>query len=91
MGNIRDVIYNSNTSERIKQTKKYKELLDVVIEKEKIFTTELKKNDELIKMYHDFDFANGNFHCEECITYYEEGFRTGVLLGLNIAGYIKEE
>lgn len=60
------------------------ELEDKFKEKHKSFPETIKLHDEIIAELCADLFAENDF-------YYSEGFRFGVLLGLDIAGFIKEE
>lgn len=55
------------------------------------FTEKLKENGELFDLYEELIIRLEEEYCSECDFHYSEGFRFGVLLGLDIAGFIKED
>ena len=52
--------------------------------------TPIKKDKRIYEQFKKYQQAIDDFNLEECIMHYEEGFRFGVLLGLDLVGYIKE-
>lgn len=88
---IRNMIFEGRgCNDNVKPTKKYYEYLDTVIENEEFFLKEIKKDKRIYEQFKKYQQAVDDFNLEECIMHYEEVFRFGVLLGLDLVGYIKE-
>ncbi|MBR2341390.1 MAG: hypothetical protein IKA72_03165 [Clostridia bacterium] len=59
-------------------------LLDVLIEKSEKLEKKLKETPEIFKLYKEVQDAIDKLHDEETDEYYTEGFRFGVLLGMDV-------
>ncbi len=55
------------------------------------FVPKIKYNEELSKLFEEIMNASDEAHCEGVFMHYREGFRFGVLMGLDIAGYNDEK
>ena len=78
-------------SESLQGSKAYYEQLDIVVEKDELMREKLKDTPELLKLYEETTFAIDDYHGiggDDC---FGEGFRFGVLMGLDVAGLIKDE
>ncbi len=57
----------------------------------KAFAEKVRSDPELSALYDELVISMEEGYDLECDYHYSEGFRFGVLLGLDIAGFIKEE
>lgn len=73
------------TSEYIKHSQRYQELLTEYIEATEELERELKKFPKLLALYEKAEELNGEMQAESVNMHYCEGFRFGVLMGLDIA------
>ena len=89
---IRMMMFESKGSFETKRMgEAYQKALGELIERENAFLQDLKENGSLKESYEKLSDAVDEVSFQECVARYEEGFRFGVLLGLDIAGIIKEE
>jgi hypothetical protein len=77
-----------NTSQLKEKSQEKRRELAVLTQR---FTEKLKENEELFALYEELLVQLEEGYGAECDFHYSEGFRFGVLLGLDIAGFIKEE
>ncbi len=77
--------------ESLELTKEYHRMLDVYIDLEEKFEKEFLKTKEASERYREVANSIHFLNCEECYCFYREGFRFGVLMGLDIAGLVKNE
>ncbi len=68
-------------------TKEYKAFLDKLIKSDEEIRKLLKEDDVLYILYKKAMDSLGGMMSEEVAIYYAEGFRAGILLGLDVAGY----
>lgn len=73
------------TNEYIKNSQRYQEILTEYIEAMEELEGELKKFPKLLALYERAEALHGEMHAESLDTHYCEGFRFGVLMGLDIA------
>ena len=73
------------TYESVKTSEKYSQLMDKVCQIDNKLTEKLKDDKEMIELYRQFKDAMDETACEECETFYKEGFRFGVLLGIDVS------
>lgn len=73
------------TYESVRTSGKYSQLMDKVCEVDNKLTEKLKNDKAAEELYKQFKDAIDEASCEECETFYKEGFRFGVLLGLDIS------
>ncbi len=73
------------TYESVKVTKRYTSIMGKVCDADEALTKLLKAGSEEDRLYRQFKEHIDEAACEECESYYKEGFRFGVLLGLDIA------
>lgn len=78
-------------SDGVRMSERYKEIINKVVKSEEIFLDRIKDNRGAQEAYKELESQTQKLKCEEVASFYEEGFRFGVLLGLDIAGYIKDE
>ena len=79
------------TGETLELTEEYHQLLDVYIDLEEKFEKEFLKTKDASDGYRKVVNAIHFLDSEECYCFYREGFRFGVLMGLDIAGFVKNE
>lgn len=79
------------TFDSITTTSEIKRLLEEIVEKENTFLEELNKHPSAKEQYNLLQEVINKLDCSESELYYQEGFRFGVLLGLDIAGILKNE
>lgn len=72
------------TYESVHTTEKYSQLMENVCQLDYKLTEKLKDDKEAAELYLQFKDALDETACEECETFYKEGFRFGVLLGIDI-------
>ena len=70
------------TYESVRASEKYSQLMDKVCEFDDKLTEKLKYDKESAELFKD---AIDEASCEECETFYKEGFRFGVLLGIDVS------
>ena len=73
------------TYESVRPSEKYSQLMDKVCEFNNKLTEKLKDDKEAAELYRQFKDAIDEASCEECETFYKEGFRFGVLLGIDVS------
>lgn len=73
------------TYESVKVTKRYTSIMGKVCDADEALTKLLKAGSEEDRLYRQFKEHIDEAAFEECESYYKEGFRFGVLLGLDIA------
>ena len=73
------------TYESVKVTKRYTSIMGKVCDADEALTKLLKAGSEEDRLYRQFKEHIDEAACVECESYYKEGFRFGVLLGLDIA------
>ena len=88
---IRNLLFTTNAFDKVEFSKTYKVLLDKLIESKENILNAIRKNEQLVKKFENFQKTMDDMLFEENATYYEEGFRLGVLLGLDVARLIKQE
>ena len=76
-------------SEHVTASKKYWQLLNEARKSDDAFREKLKISPDLIESYEKVIDDLNLMHCELLDNYYREGFRFGVLMGLDISGYSK--
>lgn len=87
---IRKLLYNK-ISEDIKISKTYKKIRDKLINNESEILKNIKDDKMLEKLFEiNFDL-NSDLVCEETALYFEEGFRLGVILGLELLNFFNEQ
>lgn len=87
---IRKLLYNK-ISEDIKISKTYKKIRDKLIDNESEILKNIKDDKMLEKLFEiNFDL-NSDLVCEETALYFEEGFRLGVILGLELLNFFNEQ
>ena len=87
---IRKLLYNK-ISEDIKISKTYKKIRDKLIDNESEILKNIKDDKKLEKLFEiNFDL-NSDLVCEETALYFEEGFRIGVILGLELLNFFNEQ
>ena len=87
---IRKLLYNK-ISEDIKISKNYKKIRDKLINNEREILKNIKDDKMLEKLFEiNFDL-NSDLVCEETALYFEEGFRIGVILGLELLNFFNEQ
>ena len=87
---IRKLLYNK-ISEDIKISKNYKKIRDKLINNESEILKNIKDDKMLEKLFEiNFDL-NSDLVCEETALYFEEGFRIGVILGLELLNFFNEQ
>lgn len=64
---------------------KWSKSMDKVIKYYEELSKVLEKYPELKTLFEKFDKAIGESHAEECLNCYSEGFKFGVMLGIEIA------
>ncbi|MGN1137327.1 MAG: DUF6809 family protein [Oscillospiraceae bacterium] len=72
------------TYESVQPTDKQSEIMSKVCEADTKLTAMLKSNIEATELYNQFKNAIEEANSEECETFYKEGFRFGVLMGIDI-------
>jgi len=72
------------TLEAVEPTEKYKRLLKESAEREKELRENLKDNPEILALFEKADESFGALYSESVDTYYIEGFKFGLLMGLEI-------
>ena len=82
-----DDLNEKNTVAREAAAKKRKEFSEL----SRAFSEKVKSDPELSALYNELIISMEEGYDLECDYHYSEGFRFGVLLGLDIAGFIKEE
>lgn len=83
---IQDMYYGRRgTSDYIENSQKYREVLTKYIEAMEELEAELKKSPNLLALYEKAEALNEEMQAESLDTHYCEGFRFGVLMGLDIA------
>lgn len=73
------------TYESVRTSEKYSQLMDKVCEVDDKLTEKLKNDKAVEELYKQFKDAIDEASCEECETFYKEGFKFGVLLGFDIS------
>ena len=68
-------------------TKEHEGFLDELIKTDEEIQKLLKKDDTVYTLYKKAMDSLGGMMSEEIAVYYAEGFRAGILLGMDIAGY----
>lgn len=79
------------TFDSLKNTPEIKHLLNEINYNEEMLLQKLKKIPEIISQYNKLQDLLSKLNCAESELYYIEGFRFGVLLGLDVADLLKEE
>ena len=74
--------------EKIPCTKEYFKLLEKVIENDDELCEKLSAYPELLELYKKTNESIEALHCESADSHFSEGFKFGVLMGLDIAGDI---
>ena len=74
--------------EKIPCSKEYFKLLEKVIENDDELREKLSAYPELLKLYKKTNESIEALHCESADNHFAEGFKFGVLMGLDIAGDI---
>lgn len=88
---IRQMLYGQRGNfQLIELTTEYKELKKKYCEIEDEFESKLKEMPELYALYLKVCDANDDKNSEIENTYYAEGFRFGLLIGLDAAGLLRE-
>ena len=85
------VFENRGECDYIEKNKEYNELLDKYVKIEEEFEETFLTSEAALYLYRKVIDALDFLNCEECHCYYREVFRFGVLIGLDIAGLIKNE
>ena len=75
---------NRGRCDQIPMTEKYRQLLAEAEESEEAFLSALGKKERLIELYKKAKEDLEEIWSSECDSYYCEGFRFGVLLGMDI-------
>jgi len=84
---IREMLRGKTGSfERIKNSPEYFELLDIAVKREAEFKAKLVKHNKLTELYSNASIAIDKLNCESEVSHYTEGFKFGLLLGLEVAG-----
>lgn len=87
---IRKLLYNK-ISEDIKISKTYKKIRDKLINNESEILKNIK-DDKMLEKLFEINFGlNSDLVCEETALYFEEGFRLGVILGLELLNFFNEQ
>lgn len=73
------------TYESVRASEKYSLLMGKVCEVDDKLTEKLQDDKEAAELYRQFKDAIDEASCEECETFYKEGFRFGVLLGIDVS------
>ena len=73
--------------ETIPQSEKYKKALQVLVEKDEEMRAQLKNLPDLLQIYNDVTWAEGDLNCKSVEDHFLEGFRVGFLLALDVVGY----
>ena len=68
-------------------TKEHEAFLDELIKTDEEIQKLLKRDDTVYALYKKAMDCLGGMMSEEVAVYYAEGFRAGILLGMDIAGY----
>ena len=76
--------------ENIKLSKEYEKILKEITELDENFINAIEKDSKLLEMYKEVSNKQDELCLEDCYLHYAEGFRFGVLMGLDIAETIKE-
>ena len=88
---IRKMFYNEVGSfDCIKCSDKTKSIMEKLDKIEREFLSLIKNKPQILNKYNEYFQCFSELCCEETATYFEEGFRFGVLLGQDISTYIKE-
>jgi hypothetical protein len=83
---IQEMYYGRRgTNEYIKNSQRYQEILTEYIEAMEELEAELKKFPKMLALYEKAETLNEEMQAESLDTHYCEGFRFGVLMGLDIA------
>ena len=69
----------------IKLTEDYSKLLDEVIKNEEQLSAKFSGNPELLALFRKHDDLLDHFRSETAIAHYIEGYKFGVLMGIEIA------
>lgn len=72
------------TYESVQPTDKQSEIMSKVCETDNKLTELLKDDKEATELFNQFKDAIDEANSEECETFYKEGFRFGVLMGIDI-------
>lgn len=75
---------NRGRCDQIPMTKEYRQLLAEAEESEEVFLSALGKEERLIELYKKEKEDLEEIWSNECDAYFCEGFRFGVLLGIDI-------
>lgn len=73
------------TYESVRTSEKYFRLMDKVCKADNKLIEKLKDDEDAAKLYEQFKDAIEEASSEESKTFYKEGFRFGVLLGIEIS------
>lgn len=76
-------------SEHVPASEKYWQLLNAVRKSDDALREKLKISPELIELYEKVIDDLSLMHCELLDNYYCEGFRFGILMGLDVSGHSK--
>ncbi|MBQ2740909.1 MAG: hypothetical protein IJF39_04765 [Clostridia bacterium] len=68
-------------------TKEHEAFLDELVKTDEEIQKLLKRDDTVYALYKKAMDCLGGMMSEEVAVYYAEGFRAGILLGMDIAGY----
>ena len=72
------------TYESVQPTDKQSEIMSKVCEADTKLTEMLKDDKEATELFNQFKEAIDEANSEECETFYKEGFRFGILMGIDI-------
>ena len=82
---ITKLFYGLKGSEQITLSEEYKKRLNEVVKQDDKMLTLLKTSPELLSQYRKATDALDNLNSVGCDDYYVEGFKTGLLLGIEVA------
>ena len=89
---IKEMFYgNRGTSEHIAPTKNYQEMLAEFVKKQDKLYEGLKKFPKLLELYNELENLSDALETENVDNYYSEGFRFGVLMGLDVVKEARRE
>ena len=73
--------------EDIKLTSEYSRLLEIVVKDDDEMRVKLAGVPELLKLYEKVQLSFDDLHCESVEMHYVEGFRCGLLFGIEAKSY----
>jgi hypothetical protein len=88
---IKEIFYGQRGIEFVPQGEEYSAKLEALVLAEEEMEQKTKELPEWKALFEKVKSAFEDLGVNECDAYYFEGFRLGVLVGLDVAGFIKEE